>query len=354
MSEFIFPRAVRNPVQLRLRLAALAVVMGLVFALGAGYLGLKYLGYVGNDVTVTVKVSTLGDSLGVGSSIKFRGLRIGRVVKLTDARASDGTYSVTAVLDPDEAANVPTSVRARVLPGSIFGAEYVDLVPTVMSTGSVRDGATIAADTSAASIRVMDTLDSAQRVLAAIDPATLDEALSQLAGALEGKGASMNAFIVKAKSLLERSRVHEPALYADLDLMSTNLATMADIEPTLAEAIRAALPTAAVIANHAKQLDATLRAATVLTSDLDDFARAHGQDLVRFFAAVQPTYDAFVGGIPAFTKILQGAPAVLLNGARAIRNGAIQMNAFFRVDQRDPYSAADCPRYGSLAGRNCR
>ena len=355
MSEFLFPRAVRNPVALRLRLAVLAVAVGLVFAAAAGYLGLRYLGYAGNSVTVTVHVMTLGDSLGIDSSVKYRGLRIGRVVKVTGARGADGTYAVTAVLDPSQSGGVPAQVRARVLPGSIFGAEYIDLEPPAgASAGGVGDGAIIAADTSAASIRVMDTLASAQRILAAVDPATLDETLSQLANALDGKGASLHRFIIQAKDLVARSRTHEAALFTDLSLLSTNLRTTADLEPILAQAIRASLPTAAVISAHASQLGATLRAGTQLTSAAADFFAAHGPQLSAFFAAVDPTYRAFVGGISPFTAILQGAPAVLLNGAHAIRDGAIQMMAFFKADFRNPYTSADCPRYGSVLGSNCR
>ena len=355
MSEFLFPRAIRHPVALRLRLAVLAVVVGLIFTAAAAYLGLRYLGYAGNSVTITVHVTTLGDSLGVDSSIKYRGLRIGRVVRVSDARGVDGTYAVRAVLDPSQSADVPAAVRARVLPGSIFGAEYIDLEPPAfISTGDVRDGAVIMADTSAASIRVMDTLASAQRILAAIDPSTLDETLSQLANALDGKGASLHRFIVEANDLLARSRTHEPALFADLDLLSGNLRTSADLEPILAQAIRASLPTASVIARHARQVGATLKAGTQLTATVADFLARHGQDLAAFFAAVDPTYRAFVGGISPFSAILQGAPAVLLNGADAIRQGAIQMRAFFKTDVRDPYTSADCPRYGATAGGNCR
>src|SRR5690348_16694349 len=120
MSDLLFPRAVRNPVALRWRLAVLATAVGLLFAAAAGHLGLKYLGHAGNSVTVTVHVTALGDSLGVDSSVKYRGLRIGRVVKVSDTRGADGTYAVTAVLDPTEAVDVPAAVRARVLPGSIF------------------------------------------------------------------------------------------------------------------------------------------------------------------------------------------------------------------------------------------
>lgn len=356
MSEFLFPRAVRNPVALRLRLAALAAVVGIVFVAAAGYLGLKYLGYVGNGVTVTVHVTTLGDSLGVNSSVKYRGLRIGRVVKVTGARGADGTYAVTAVLDPSQSVDVPAAVRARVLPGSIFGAEYIDLEPPALAAGGgdVRDGAVITADTSAASIRVMDTLASAQRILAAVDPTTLNQTLSQLANALDGKGASLHRFIIEATDLLARSRSHEAALFADLNLLSTNLAGSAELEPILAEAIRASLPTAAVISQRARQLGATLQAGTQLSRTAADFFAGHGKDLAAFFAAVDPTYRAFVNGISPFTAILQAAPAVLFNGSNAIRHGAIQMMAFFKTDVRNPYTSADCTRYGATAGGNCR
>ncbi len=62
----------------------------------------------------------------------------------------------------------------------------------------------------------------------------------------------------------------------------------------------------------------------------------------------------FVQGTTAFEAIIGQAPGVLRNGAQAVKSGKIQMDALFSFDTIAPYGTQDCPRYGSLPGRNCR
>lgn len=366
MSDVLFPRA-ESALRLRLRLAAIATLAGALFAAGSLWLGLSFIGVVGHDLPVTARVTTLGDSLGVNSSVKFRGLRIGRVLTLEPGRAADGTYAAHIVIQHRYADRVPADVVARVLPGTIFGAEYIDLVPAGLShsrsgvhpAAAVRQvplkaGDVISADTSSATVRLMDTFDATQRVLGAIDPASMDEALSQLATALDGRGEDLRAFIGRADRLVSRATAAEPTFYADLALISRNLDTVAGLEPQLAQALRNSLPVARTIAGKARELDRLVRNSTALAAQLSGFLEQHGAQLTVLLTAVAPTYRAFVGGIDPFEAILRLAPTVLRNGAAAIKDGAIQMRARFAAAMFEPYSAADCPRYGTVAGRNCR
>ncbi len=358
VSEALFPLPDRG---LRLRLAALAAIAGLLFAAGSAWLALSFVGLVGRDVPVTVRVTTLGDSLGVNSGVKFRGLRVGRVLTL-DHAVDGGSYTAHVVIERQYAGQVPASVVARVLPGTIFGADFVDLVEPRSSGGgaaparAIRAGAVIGPDTSAPTIRLMDTFSATQRVLGAIDPASMDQALSQLAAALDGRGEDIAGFVTRANRLLGEAGRAEPALYADLDLIADSLRTTADVEPALARTLRDSLPIARTIAAKAAGTERLLDSSTRLTGDMAVFLRDHGAELGAMLDAVMPTYRAFVGGIGPFETILRMAVTVLDNGAKAvkIKDGAIQMRAQFLVDLMNPYSPADCPRYGSLKGSNCR
>jgi virulence factor Mce-like protein len=365
VSDFLFPHVGSRPA-LQLKLAALAAVVAVLFAAGSAWLGLSLVGVAGRDVPLTARVTTLGDSLGVNSSVKFRGLRVGRVVTLDDEVAADGTHTAHIVLLREYAGQVPRDVVARVLPGTIFGAEYIDLTPrrargrmdlTAATTGpALAAGDEIPADTSAATVRLMDTFAAAQRVFGAVDPATLDAALSQLATALDGHGRDLRAFIGRADRFLRTVAANEPTFYADLDLLARNLDTVADLEPSVAQTLRNSLPVARTISARARarELAALARGATVLADSSSGFLERHTEDVAALLDALAPTYRAFVRGVVPFEEILRAAPGLLHNGATAIRDGAIQMIAYFGATVFAPYSAADCPRYGHLAGGNCR
>lgn len=353
MSDFLFTRPDRA---LKLRLTALAAVAAVLLAAGSAWLGLSFMGVVGRDVPVTVRVTTLGDSLGVNSSVKFRGLRIGRVQRVDNGQGDGGTYSARVVIDRRYAAKVPAGVVARVLPGTIFGADYVDLTEpsTATTTRALAAGDVVEADRSAPTVRLMDTFDATQRVLGAIDPATMDQALSQLADALDGKGAELRGFITRGNGLLRQAGAAEPTFYADLALIARNANMLGDLEPALAQTLRDSLPTARTIAAKARSTSTLMRSTSAVSADVTAFLAAHAPLLGAMLDAVMPTYRAFVGGIGPFTQILSLATAVLRNGALAIKDGAIQMRAQFDLDIQNPYSAADCPRYGRLQGKNCR
>jgi ABC-type transporter Mla subunit MlaD len=132
VSEFLFPHSRVDRGTLRLRLAAVGFSGFLLLGLFTGILGLQTLGVLSGDVRVTVQLPTVGDTLGINSDVKYNGLRVGRVVNVdpgvgTDEDGWDGPRAEVLV-DPEHAQLIPAEVRARVLPGTLFGNEYVDLV----------------------------------------------------------------------------------------------------------------------------------------------------------------------------------------------------------------------------------
>lgn len=355
MSDVLFSR-LKSRRGLRLRLAAAAAAMLLAFTAFSAWIGARYLGYTGAGVNATAKLVSLGDSLGVSSNVKYRGLRVGRVVSVSQSPDHNGQYSAKVVIDPGYADEVPSTVKARVLPSTLFGAEYIDLEPapaTGTQAAGLTRGATIAADTSAKSVRVMDTFNALYRVMHAIDPSTLNLGISQLADALRGRGQQLRQDIGTANSLLASYTAVEPTFYSDLDYVSRNLTTLASVEPDLAATLRNILPVAGTITHKKAAIDQVVTSSTGLASDVDAFLRANTANLAKLLADVAPVYRAFVAGTPAFEAMLALAPVVLERGDSNVANGAITMLARFAVSFGNPYTSADCPRYGAVAGSNC-
>lgn len=366
MSEILFPHTrVEKRRALRLRLAAIATATLVLFAGFSLWLGGSYVGLLGGDVVVSARVVTLGDSLGVNSSVKFRGLRVGRVVSLDSTKDADGLYRAHAVIDEEFAPQIPAAALTRVVPGTLFGAEYVELREVAPSGaagaaaggrprgGSVEDGTVLQADTSDQAIRLMDTFSALYRVIDAVDPAAVDMAVSQLADALAGRGDDLRRGVRRISALVDDYSAAEPTFYRDLDLLARNLDLLADVEPDLAATLRNSLPVARTIATKAERVNEVIAATDALTARISSFLEKEGPTLVRFLDEVRPTYDEFVRGRGPFVAMLRMGPAVLQNGAAAIVENAVQMVAKFSTRAREPYTSQDCPRYGALAGRNC-
>lgn len=359
MSEFLFPHTRVDPRTLRLRLAAAGLVGALLFGLLAGILGLQTLGVMSSDVRVRVLLPTVGDTLGINSDVKYNGLRVGRVVSV-DASGPEAQVLVA----PEHAALIPAAVSARVLPGTLFGNEYVDLVASSgtdpATTGSaaahLTDGDVVRADTSRATLRLMDTFSATQRLLAAVDPAQWDLALTQLADALDGRGARLAEMIRDGGAFLGRWEDLQPQVRRDLDLLATDADLLADVEPQLISALRDSRPLARTLVEEKAGTTTLLQGLSGLLDGGDgvtSFLLANGEASSRMLNATAANLEVFAQRHPAFELLLSKVPALLRNGAAAVRNGRIQMEGELTLELLDPYDSADpvdCPTYRGLRG----
>jgi phospholipid/cholesterol/gamma-HCH transport system substrate-binding protein len=362
MSEFLFTHSKVDPLVLRLRLAALGTAGCLLLGLFCGVLGLQALGVLSSDVRATVQLPTVGDTLGINSDVKYNGLRVGRVIEV-DARVREAEVLV----EPEHADLIPATVHARVLPGTLFGNEYVDLVVpgrkdatrlvAAVRTGAVdehlSDGAVIPADTSRATLRLMDTFSATQRLLAAVDPEQWDLALSQLAGSLDGRGARLAEMVSDGDAFLARWEGVHPQVRRDLDLLTENADLLTEIEPRLVSAIRDTRPLARTLVEQEEGTTTLLAGVPRLLDGrggVTAFLRENGDETARLLNATAANLEVFAARYPSFALLLSKVPALLRNGAAAVKNDKIQMEGVLATKFYDAYDAEDCPAYRGLAG----
>ncbi|GAA4104686.1 MCE family protein [Nocardioides kongjuensis] len=363
MSEFLFAHSKADPRALRLRLAALGVVGLLLLGALTGALGLQTLGIVSDDVRVTVQLPTVGDTLGINSDVKYDGLRVGRVVEVDPAGPS-----AEVLVAPEHAALIPAGVVARVLPGTLFGNEYVDLVsasatatptatPTAAAGGAhLAEGAVVPADTSTATLRLMDTFSATQRLLAAVDPARWDLALSQLADALDGRGARIAELVRDGNGFLGRWADLHPQVREDLDLLARDTDLAGEVEPRLVKALRDTRPLARTFVQQQARISQLLADVPELLDGEDGvttFLRDNAAATARLLNASAATLEVFAERYPAFAELLRKVPVLLRNGAEAVKDGRIQMEGVLAPQLLDPYDPADpkdCPTYRGLTG----
>ncbi|WP_435769797.1 MCE family protein [Nocardioides sp. SYSU DS0651] len=378
MSEFVFPHTRVDPRVLRLRLAAVGLSGFLLLGLLGGLLALQTLGVLSGDVRLTVRLPTVGDTLGINSDVKYHGLRVGRVVSVdpgvggVDDTDRDGPGArrvpeAEVLVAAEHAELIPAGVRARVLPGTLFGNEYVDLVAAgrgepatvkpVAGTGAatehLRDGDVVEADTSRATLRLMDTFSATQRLLSSIDPAQWDLALSEMASALDGRGERIAEIIVDGDAFLGRWADLQPQVRRDLELLADNADLLADVEPQLVGALRDSRPLARTLVKQEEGTTALLTGVPRLL-DGDDgvtaFLRANGDETARLLNATAANLEVFAERSPSFALVLRNVPELLRNGAAAVRNGRIQMEGVLGLQLLEPYDAEDCPRYRDRSG----
>ncbi len=122
MSEILFPNTTPGELpRLRMKLAILGLCYSIAFGLLSLGIGLHFIGYIGSDLKATANLTETGDQLGAGSDVKFRGLRVGRVIGVNHQSDADAQQSASVEIFSEFHDQIPASVRARVVPGTVFG-----------------------------------------------------------------------------------------------------------------------------------------------------------------------------------------------------------------------------------------
>ena len=169
----------------RNELALRGVGVIVLIALVLGFVVLKQNGTFGGEPELAAEVPTAGGSLAQGSDVKVLGVIVGQVTTIT--RADDGGVRVGMKIPEENLDGIPANVEARILPATVFGTSFLDLVVKgTPSTTTLAAGATIPADTSVETLELQQALDDIDRLVRALGPAELQMAISSAADALEG------------------------------------------------------------------------------------------------------------------------------------------------------------------------
>lgn len=250
--------AERSPHAPLIGLGYLAVVLVLVLLAVASYR--KDLPWQ-RGMEVSVLTSAAGLELNPHSEVKVKGVTVGEVAAIT----SDGrTATVHLRLEPATAHLVTAGVDASIVPKTLFGEKYVNLIPPVGAAGGpIAPGAVIRQ--SATAVEVDELYDHLDAVLQALHPEQLSVALGSLTGALRGRGGRLG------------------------DTAATLSAYLGGINPRLPDLVqdvRRLGDTASVYNDAAPDLLRTLDNATAVSNDL---LTAHEDDLARLLVGAQDT-----------------------------------------------------------------
>jgi phospholipid/cholesterol/gamma-HCH transport system substrate-binding protein len=173
---------------------------------------------------VTLKTSHIGTQLALGADVKLRGIIVGDVRKVSTT--GDGAV-IKLALQPAKAKLIPQDVVARILPKTLFGQKFVDLVIPTPTTGeqpSLHSGSVINEDHSRNAIEVEQVLSNILPVIDAVSPQQLNVTLTNLANALEGRGDELGQNLVNLDDYLRRFNAHLPSFTTDI----SELASVAD------------------------------------------------------------------------------------------------------------------------------
>lgn len=302
-------------------------------------------------VHVQLETSRVGMQLPLHADVKMRGVIVGEVRHIDST--GDGAV-IDLALDPDRVDAIPADVTARILPKTLFGEKYVELVlpdDAGGDTESLAAGDVI--EQTVVPVEVEQVLSDAYPLIEAVRPADLAYTLNALSTALEGRGADLGGNLVKLDDLLQQVNPLVPRAIDDL----TKLDRVADIYrrvlPDLARTLDHAVLTGNTVVEKREQLAAFLDDVTGLSDTTRAFLEANGDNIIAVSELSEPTLEVLAKYAPEYPCLTQGLVNWIPRMNSVYRDHTFHINLELIPKQPTGYGPADAPRYAAHNGPHC-
>jgi virulence factor Mce-like protein len=332
-------------------------ITGVVFAalvLGMSVLGVAFgFGVFSTSKTITATIPEAGPALGPGSEVEYRGVLVG---SLAGVHRTLHDAVLTIHLDPSQVQSIPAGATVRLVPRSVFGDLYVDLVPPSHITGPLQLPADLKADTSTPTVELDQALDAGYQLLTAVQPAKLDATLTAIAQALNGRGAKLGQLVEQVSKYTGQVAPHTGQLIHDITTVGTVGQELSRDAPDLLATLNDAVATSRTIVHSQPALTKLLNTGPTVADQTGTLLADNKVRLRTLVHLLRPVVGVLRGNQGNLVDAVKQLRAFLNGAAGALGHGPwLQVNAILAATLTGgiPYTAAQCPRYGKLAGGNC-
>jgi phospholipid/cholesterol/gamma-HCH transport system substrate-binding protein len=299
---------------------------------------------------VTLETSSIGLQLPNRADVKVRGVIVGEVLN----SQADGEHGarITLGMYPDKIGEVPANVTGAIIPKTLFGEKYVSLeIPSSGPVGTLHTGAVIAK--SQVSTEVEQVLNDLYPLLRAVQPADLNNTLTAISTALEGRGNELGQSLSTLDTYLKKINPQIPQLLQDLSQTAKVSNTYADIFPQIATILDNTVKTTGTLQAKETALSQTLRDIRSFSDTARVFLARNGDNLAeagRLGTKVLKTAARYAPEIPCMSHALVHVQGRL---AEAFRGFELHIVLETLPHQPNAYSPADRPHFGKAPGPSC-
>ena len=304
-------------------------------------------------VRVTLLAETAGNQLTAPADVKLRGLIVGEVRSIS---ATDKGAELELALDPDEVELIPRNVEARLLPKTLFGEKFVDLVlPEDASSQRLAEGDVITQDRTSTAVETEEALNNLLPLLQALKPADLSITLNALSTALRGRGDQLGENLELVDSYLREFNPEIETLGEDF----RGLADFADnLDRTTPDLLALLDNLSAINRNLVEQeqeLNTFLTSTTGFAGELDSFLTENEDRLVRLAADSLPSlrlYEKYSPEFPCLARGLDASNDFISDTFGGLQPG-LHITLEFTENQMGYQPDRDEPAYRDTRGPEC-
>lgn len=305
--------------------------------------------------TVPVTASLDGGQVVPEAMVKMRGVLVGEV---RDVDTVGHGLNAEIAVDREHVDEIPAGVTARLLPTTLFGEYYVDLVPPPdwkPSPGapSITPDEVIPQDRSTATVELSQALADVYPLLRAVRPADLNATLYAWATALEGRGEQVGANLELVDTYLRSLNPHIRTALNDVEMVADVSHAYADAAPDLARLLRHSAFTARTVVDQRQALAAFYVGMTGMATTTQTTLSENEANLVRLASASRGPLELFARYSPEFPCLLTSLAEFEPLAAKTFATGRLHIS-LETVRQREAYGQDEYPAYADRRGPNCQ
>ncbi|MFC7489780.1 MULTISPECIES: MCE family protein [unclassified Knoellia] len=302
-------------------------------------------------VEVTLRTDRIGSQLQEASDVKLRGLIVGEV-RTIDSGPEGATLGLA--LKPEMVDLIPAKVSARLLPKTLFGERYVDLVTPEGDQGrAIRQGDVIPQDRTSVAIELEQVFEDLLPLLRSIEPAKLSATLNALATALDGRGTALGKNLVLVDDYFTQLNPHLPTLQADISGLADLASTYAVAAPELLRAAKALLTTNATIVEKQQELAGFLAGTAGFANTTAGFLEANQNRIIQVGRVQRPTLQVLAKHSPIYPCFTQGLVRWLPQVRDIVRDGIFHITLEL-PPQSKPYHPGEEPSWNEKRAPSCQ
>ena len=302
-------------------------------------------------VTVTLMAAQIGNQLQSDSDVKIRGLIVGEVRSITSTGSG---ARIELALQPGQVANIPVNVSARILPKTLFGERYVDLViPTNPSVHTMADGDIIGQDHSTVAIELEKIFDDLLPLLRTVKPEKLAATLNALATALDGRGTQLGDNLVRADKYFAAINPKMPTITADISRLADVATTYADAAPDILRMLTALTTTSNTIVAKQDALAGFLAGTAGFANTATTFLSSNGDRIIQVGSVQRPTLALAARYAPEYPCFAEGLANWIPRATQMFSNHYFHITLEV-VKPRAAYRPGEEPVWGEHRGPSCR
>ena len=292
-----------SPAQAKTNRRLVGVVFLLVMALLAWLSVALYNKQFTPAATVTLYTDSVGNEMHPGADVMVRGVQVGEVRQISAV----GTGArLTLAIQPGMVVHIPANVTAEMVPTTLFGQRFVDLImPAQPTVARLTDGSVIRQDHSADAVELEKVLNNLLPLLQASEPDKLSVTLTALARGLQGHGKELGQTLVALNAYLLKYNQHLPALDNDIRQLAAFARNYNQASPDLIQALTDFTVTSQTIVAERDSISALYSTLTTASGDLQAFLDANSANIIQLNANSVGTLQILARYSPEFPCVLR-------------------------------------------------